>query len=175
MAHVSWQAANAAGNYPSSYSGEATVVEVLPNRYLFALLGEETKYIALRTFAKEIGGVSVSPTGFAAVSQVHGIRNVPPQHYPLLVTFTDISDPKTVQKVDPNNLAAAFGPGVTLKRITLEITDDSVTAGKIVALLGWLNDPAVMENPGWSSLPIDSRGAIGALLSHYPDLRGSRK
>ncbi|MCA9468988.1 MAG: hypothetical protein KC643_26590, partial [Nitrospira sp.] len=48
----------------------------------------------------------------------------------------DLTDPKTVQKVDPENLAATFGPGVELKRITLEITDEPVTEGKVESLLG---------------------------------------
>jgi hypothetical protein len=133
--HVSWQEENAVGNYPSSYSGEATVVEVMPGKYLFALLGEGTKYIALRTFAREIGGASVTPKGFAAVSQLHGIRKVPHENYPLLVTFTDIADPNTVQKVDPDNLAASFGAGVSLQRITLKITDEKVTEGSIASVL----------------------------------------
>ncbi|MEO6202469.1 MAG: hypothetical protein ABIU05_13315 [Nitrospirales bacterium] len=68
------------------------------------------------------------------------VRDLPRQNYPLLVTFTDINDPKTVQQVDPGNLAATFGPGVSLKRITLEITDEPVTEGKLESVLGWLDD-----------------------------------
>jgi hypothetical protein len=34
-----------------------------------------------------------------------------------------------VQRVDPANLAASFGPGIRLKRITVEVTDDDVTTG----------------------------------------------
>ncbi|MDR4487064.1 MAG: hypothetical protein R3B83_06010 [Nitrospirales bacterium] len=54
----------------------------------------------------------------------------------LLVTFTDLTDPTTVKVVDPENLAPTFGPGVSLKRITLKITDEPVTA-KIESVLGW--------------------------------------
>ena len=67
-------------------------------------------------------------------------REVPRDLYPLLVTFTDIDDPASVLKVDPDNLAASFGPGVALKRITLEITDENVTKGKVETVLGWLDD-----------------------------------
>ena len=56
---------------------------------------------------------------------------------PLLVTFTDIKDPTTVKKVDPDNLAATFGPGVSLKSITLEITDETVTEGKVEKIFVW--------------------------------------
>ncbi len=57
--------------------------------------------------------------------------------YPQLVTFADIGDPKTVTRVDPDNLAASFGPGVKLRRITVQITEDPVTTG-IEKRLGWL-------------------------------------
>lgn len=66
------------------------------------------------------------------------VREVAPKDNPLLVTFTNITNPTTVQRVDPDNLAATCGPGVSLKRITLEITDELVTEGKIESVLGWL-------------------------------------
>jgi hypothetical protein len=39
-----------------------------------------------------------------------------PGEMPLLVRFRDMNDPKTLERVDPNDLAASFGPGVYLKR-----------------------------------------------------------
>lgn len=63
---------------------------------------------------------------------------IPPDRYPLLVTFGDITDPTTVRQVDLANLAAAFGPEVSLKRIRLEIPDEPMTEGKIESALGWL-------------------------------------
>jgi hypothetical protein len=74
------------------------------------------------------------------ISSGDGIRSpadVAELDYPLLVTFTDIDDPRSVQRVDPANLAASFGPGIRLKRITVEVTDDDVTTG-IEKRLGWL-------------------------------------
>lgn len=61
----------------------------------------------------------------------------------MLVTFRDIDDPASVEKVDPANLAATFGEGVSLKRITVELTDGPVTRG-IEERLPWL--PNVYEN-----------------------------
>lgn len=43
---------------------------------------------------------------------------------PLLVRFSDPADPSSVEAVDPNNLTASFGAGYSLRRITLELTDD---------------------------------------------------
>jgi hypothetical protein len=53
-----------------------------------------------------------------------------------------------VQRVDPANLAASFGPGIRLKRITVEVTDDDVTTG-IEKRLRWLGDhPEPSLDPG---------------------------
>lgn len=49
--------------------------------------------------------------------------------YPTLVTFGDIRDPVSVQRVDPDNFAATLGRGVKLRRITVERTDAPVTTG----------------------------------------------
>ena len=59
--------------------------------------------------------------------------------YPMLVTFGDIADPTSVTRVDPDDLAVTFGEGVSLRRITVEITDDPVTTG-IEERLGWINE-----------------------------------
>jgi len=140
VTHVSWQDVNALGHYIAKFSGEATVVEIAPGRYLFALIGETSKYIAQYTFHDQFG---ISRADYRKllpeIEKFRGTADVPRARYPLLVTFADIADPKTIQKVDPDNLPASFGPGVSLKRIALEITDEKVTKGVIGKLLPWLN------------------------------------
>ena len=95
-------------------------------------------------------------------------RDVPRDRYPMLVTFSNINFPKTVREVRPDQFSSIFGPGYGLKSITLEITDEPVTEGKVESMLVWLTDPDIMENPGWKSLPILSREAIGRLLTRFP-------
>ncbi|OYX63594.1 MAG: hypothetical protein B7Y88_12505 [Sphingomonadales bacterium 32-64-17] len=56
---------------------------------------------------------------------------------PMLVRLADIADPRTLERVDPDDLAADFGPGVRLRRITMQLTDDPVTTG-IEERLTWL-------------------------------------
>jgi hypothetical protein len=58
--------------------------------------------------------------------------------YPLLVTFGDLRDPKSVVAIDPDHLDQQFGPGIKLRRITVQMTDDAVTTG-IEKRLGWLS------------------------------------
>ncbi|MGO9391263.1 hypothetical protein [Rhodoblastus sp.] len=48
---------------------------------------------------------------------------------PELVTFAGINDPKSVASVDPDNLAATLGPGVTWRSITIQTTDEPLTKG----------------------------------------------
>jgi hypothetical protein len=66
---------------------------------------------------------------------------------PMLVTFRHTGDPKSVEHVDPADLAASFGPGYALRRITVQITTEPVTAG-IKKRLAWLKDPGLTLDPG---------------------------
>jgi len=97
----------------------------------------------LPTCSQHMSRISSSRVGderFAILSKARFTTDMRRSHYPLLVTFTAITDPKTVQQVDLDNLAGTFGPGVLMKRITLEITDEPVTKGKIERVLGWWCD-----------------------------------
>ncbi|MGB3312949.1 MAG: hypothetical protein WBB85_00940, partial [Albidovulum sp.] len=126
-------------------TGEAVVVEVTPGRYLFALLkgAGTTEYMGSVAPASISGQKSrvIDPALFAEVrdkrGRAAGLIAVPEFQYPLMVSFADITDPASVQLVDPNDLAASFGPGVRLKAVTLEVTKAAVTEGKVEAVLGW--------------------------------------
>lgn len=147
--------------------GEAAFVELPGKRYLFALLDGGPPDSGPQTNAINIFKDQLPRRGderFAIVAKSRFKKDIPRSHYPLLVTFTDITDPTTVKVVDPDNLAETFGPRVSLKRITLEITDEPMTEGKIEQVLGWLDDPKVMKNPGWVSLPYEARVAINGLF-----------
>ena len=131
--------------YPLQFgaTGEAAYVELPGNRYLFALLGGGPSNSGPQTNALNIFQDQLPRKGlerFAVLSTSRFKTEIPESQYPLLVTFTDLTDPTTVKAVDPENLAATFGPGVSLKRLTLEITDEPVTEGKIEQVLGWWCD-----------------------------------
>ncbi len=116
--------------------GEATVAELAPGRYLFALLGddEERYYRAVRDQLKDMG----RGEWLKRIPEMKGVVTLKPRNFPLLVTFRDVDDSESVLKVDPNDLAATFGPGFKLDRITLEITDEPVTTHKVEQILPWL-------------------------------------
>ena len=127
-------------------TGEAVVVEVTPGRYLFALLkGAGTTEYMGSVAAASIAGREGRVIDGALFSEVQskrgpaaGVIAVPEVQYPMLVTFGDIADPASVKLVEPADLAASFGPGVRLRSVVLEVTDNEVTVGAVEAVLNWL-------------------------------------
>lgn len=163
---VSWQ--EHAVRFPDgmgwhyNVTGEAVVVEVTPGQYLFALLtgAGTTEYmgsVAPTSIAGREGRV-ISPELFDEVrdkrDRAAGVIVVPEYQYPLMVTFADIADPASMKLVEPDDLAASFGPGVRLKSVTLEVTDKPVTEGKVEERLHWLV-PAGSER--FSIVPLRNR------------------
>lgn len=120
-------------------TGEAVVVEVTQGRYLFALL----KGAGTTEYMGSVAGASISGQESRVIDadlfdevrdqrdRAAGVIVVPEYQYPMMVTFRDLADPESVQLVDPANLAASFGPGVRLKAVTLEVTDEEVTQGGV--------------------------------------------
>ena len=129
-------------------TGEAVVVEVMPGRYLFALLGSPGRSEYMGTVAAvSINGRDLQWIDGALFDEVRdrrdraaGVITLPEVQYPMMVTFGDIADPTSVKIVDSAKLAASFGLGVRLKAVTLEVTDEAVTVGRIEGVLGWLCD-----------------------------------
>ena len=123
--------------------GEAVAVEIAPGRWLFALLkgaqgwqGEPGTNFGYAV-AVPLGHHASSVEAVAVIKSLPKDQPLPlpPEAWPLIVTFDDISDPKTVRRVDPSDLAASFGPGVQLKAVTLEVTNEAVTEGRITNAL----------------------------------------
>ena len=131
----------------SSWTGEAVAVEVLPGKWLFALLagegGTDAGHWVYAAYDLNAAlGADGYPSYETAMAKLRAQpKNVPvslpADGLPILVTFGDIADPTSVQRVDPTDLTASFGPGVDLKAVTLEITDEPVTMGQIERLPFW--------------------------------------
>lgn len=124
--------------------GEAAVVDLGPRGPLFCLLvrsgganSRSADELFQAGFPTKSEGIEDFLTQVDQLQARKGRAELQPAQLPMLVRFRDIADPKTVERVDPNDLAKSFGPGVRLKRATIEITDDAVTRG-IEKRLGWL-------------------------------------
>ncbi|WP_296679381.1 hypothetical protein [Novosphingobium sp.] len=120
-----------------AHAGEAAIVDLPGREMLFALMspdGQETPRLAFGSARQTTGSdrllkVLTRPSRAEATYGESG--------YPRLVRFVDPNDPKTVELVDPANLAATFGEGYRLSRITAQIVDEPVTE-RIAARLKWL-------------------------------------
>ncbi|MEM7778442.1 MAG: hypothetical protein AAF732_22920 [Pseudomonadota bacterium] len=117
--------------------GEAAVVDLGSGRYLFALI-RGTAELAARTWRGDIP--RSRKEWLPVIERLRDRRDVPFQSYPRLVTFDDINVPASVRRVDPNDLAATFGPGYALRSLTIEITDEPVTEGRVEQIIDWLGD-----------------------------------
>ena len=133
--------------------GEAVAVDLPGGRTLFALLQSkddvEWAARAMLMASPKVTGESWEQR-FDDMQGLRGEQTIPRRWphergrkdssaYPMLVTFGDLADPASVALVDPDNLAASFGEGYALKRISVMLTDDPVTEG-IGERLGWLSD-----------------------------------
>ncbi len=127
--------------------GEAVAVDLIGGQTLFALLtgthGDVDYAMQIggraEVWGKSPGEPNKGPVElYPKAPDTIGLKRSDP--LPMLVRFRDISDPTSVERVDPDDLASSFGPGVWLKRITIEVTDDPVTTG-IERRLGWLTQP----------------------------------
>jgi hypothetical protein len=79
--------------------------------------------------------------------------------FPFLVRFADPRDPKSVVAVDPADLASHFGEGVTLRRVTVTITDDEVTTGHLGALPSFGRETGFAQ--WYARLPLHDPRRIG--------------
>jgi hypothetical protein len=143
--------------YNAEFKGEAVAVDLGNRQVLFALLKDENgnsgtvqmwpekvfenlssgseRIRNIRRIASNEGHSRELPRFFPAISD----SREPFMNYPLLVRFRDLDRPETIEAVDPEALDKAFGAGVKLKRILVQITDDPVTDG-IKQRLPWLED-----------------------------------
>jgi hypothetical protein len=126
--------------------GEAVAIGLPNGEVVFALLSLPGRYEGAAGYAEvafpQIGRKRAGNYDRDTISRLIGQRGigvVPAQYYPMLVRFTDIADPKTLEAVDPNDLAKSFGKGVKLRRIAVLITNDPVT-DNIEQRLSWLRN-----------------------------------
>lgn len=125
--------------------GEAVAVDLPGGRTLFALLSGADGYVdyagqGISTIFKVMDR-DIGPEGgpHELWPSIPSIREPITNPLPLLVTFRDITDPTSIERIEPANLAASFGPGYALHRITIQITDNAVTTGIERRLAWWLD------------------------------------
>ena len=116
--------------------GEAVAVDLPGGQVLFALLtgGDGDVDYAMQIGGRaEVWGKSLNEPRdgpvelYPTAPKTVGLARTNP--LPMLVRFGDPRDPKSVEEVGPGTLQAMFGPGVKLRQIFIEATDEPVTVG----------------------------------------------
>lgn len=164
-----------------TFRGEAVAIDLASGKTLFALLtsgdgdADYAKLLPGRALGSRLEGESESKEAapwrkkaelWPKATATLGLARTNP--LPMLVTFSDISDPKSVEQVDPANLAASLGAGYRLKAVYIEQTGDPVTTG-VGKRLPWISrHPEVSLKP--NHRPDD--WTISAVLHHGDFRRG---
>lgn len=120
-------------------SGEAVMLDLKDRGILFATMDTSGSYrIVFEAFPGPPGLTEEGMAYYKKLKNKKAVIEPGRVPNPLLVTFTDLTDPMSVKEVDPNNLEEIFGQGVRLKEINIEMTDDPVT-WRIKKTLPWLD------------------------------------
>ncbi|RCW22560.1 hypothetical protein DFR48_10882 [Ciceribacter lividus] len=136
-----WGLGDFKGAGGGSLSGESVTVDLGNGRYLFALLKDYSYETARETFipnGEQPRTKAEATAAYDRLERMRGSRDLQREYYPLLVTFDDIHNPTSLRRVDPGDLTASFGPDYRLNAITLSITDEPVTEGRVETVLEWL-------------------------------------
>lgn len=144
--------------------GEAVAVDLPGGRTLFALLRSEESVgwagyvmpmVAPRVpgehFAEQLDDM-LAVKGTVTLTRMWPPTGHLPKRpaYPMLVTFRDPADPTSIERVDPDDLAGTFGGGVSLRKITVGLTDDPVTSN-LADRLKWFR---AVANSGGGLVPM---------------------
>lgn len=138
--------------------GEAVAVDLPAGQTLFVLLRSATdadwaawalnavptpeRDVQVKGTEERIAQIDRWVAYLKADRGVHPIWTPEPPHkvpglsVPYMVRFRNVADPKSVELVDPNDLAEAFGRGFALKSLTMQMTDE-VFAEKIKERFSW--------------------------------------
>lgn len=103
--------------------GEAPTVDLGGGRYLFALLADPTYERSMQNMISQLFDYPEYPSPvdsiklvdrFAEANDSKPLIVIKPEDYPMLVTFDDIKDPKSVRQVEPG----------AVRRMTVQVVDE---------------------------------------------------
>jgi hypothetical protein len=135
--------------------GDAVFVDLGDGRHVIATLGfgpdgnvDRTDHLAFEAF-KRAG----RPMDIKTLAKAQGSAPLTGDLIPMLVTFTDLKDPKTARVVRPGEFPTVFGPGVSFRGARIEMTTDRVTRGiekKVPWIIGFKGYSGGQLHPDWS-------------------------
>lgn len=147
---------------PSKYTvtGEAAFVDLGSNRYLFAVIGDGIHARLAENLIRADKSIPKAKK-IDSIDKLPKPTIIPPDYYPLLVTFQDVTDPASVKELNTENFSDVFGGGYYLKDITFEIVDDA-PSNKIENVLKWWKEYRYAINGTYSKRLNGKTGSMGA-------------
>lgn len=148
------------GGFAKIANGEAVMVDLGKRGKLFALMCDQTSrpdyawHIVTEAFPYKGGYLTAEGQQYYSKA-VLGPVELGEKNYPMFVKFEDLNNPLTIKAVrienssvkisekavkDTKTFSEAFGEGVALKSVTLELTKDPVEFLPVEKWLGWLPD-----------------------------------
>ena len=132
--------------------GEATALKLINGRYLFALLNGPT--LDLQPGRQQWRG---APTGVllqrlglqtewswkddSGLRQLLNVKTpvqFDPDEMPEFVSFRDMNDPTTVERIEPTQIPEWLGDDIKVEGVTVQITNEQATRGHLAHILPWL-------------------------------------
>lgn len=105
-------------------SGEAVIIDLGQKGILFGLLSSDSYNEVFEAFP--IKGAT-TPEGLKFYESLKpGTKATITKNIPRFVRFSNLSEPKSVEKVDPHDMSASLGEGFRLKELTVEIVDEPI-------------------------------------------------
>ena len=149
--------------------GEAPTVDLGGGRYLFALLADPTYKRSMQAMISGMFDYPEYPSPvksiklvdrFAEANDSKPLIVIKPEDYPMLVTFGDINDPKSVREVNAG----------IVRRITVQVVDEDepLTTG-IEERLRWLGqfpEPPLEERSPTAPAPNVGEGPLAQQIRH---------
>jgi hypothetical protein len=129
--------------------GEAVIVDLGPRGLLLCALTrdlanfksqDELLLPAIFPFSEWGGSIENYGAFLRRLESRQPTRDVPFEVLPLLARFRAPMDPTSAERVQPGNLAASFGAGIRLRRVTAQITDDPVSPPAITRKMPWISE-----------------------------------
>ena len=77
-------------------------------------------------------------SGVKKLSSVRDVVHLTAYEMPEIVLFDNLNDPTTIKRVDPKE-SRLLGDGINIEDVSVQVTDDDVSQGRLAATIPWLN------------------------------------
>jgi hypothetical protein len=120
--------------------GDAIFVDLGQGRNLVALLAYGPDADEGNLFGLKRGALGIDKAvDWKDQAKVKGRGELPTSSLPILITFSNLNDPATARRIEPEAIDGVFGPGFKFRRAIVETTNEPIGPSIETKLLWWTN------------------------------------